>query len=218
MAERRNLPKIVSIVKYHNDGRLTAPAAARNAKPIIQLVRKTVTKPGNALEIASGTGQHIVKLASALPFLNWQPSDVDITRLNSIKSWSNDQYLKNLRPPCILDATEEGWSKKHRDQDLILLVNLLHLISIKETKILIKEISKALAPKGLSIIYGPFMRNGKLISKGDMEFHYSLINADLNLGYKNDIDILNLFSEAGLVHLNTEQMPANNLAFISKKP
>ena len=139
MAERRNLPNTVSIVKYNNDGRLTAPAAARNAKPIIQLVRKTVTKPGNALEIASGTGQHIVKLASALPFLNWQPSDVDITRLNSIQSWSNDQNLKNLRPPCILDATEEGWSEKHRDQDLILLVNLLHLISIKETKILVKE-------------------------------------------------------------------------------
>ena len=218
MAERRNLPNTVSIVKYNNDGRLTAPAATRNAKPIIQLLRKTVTKPGKALEIASGTGQHIVKLASALPFLNWQPSDVDITRLNSIKSWSNDQNLKNLKPPRILDATEEGWSEKHRDQDLILLVNLLHLISIKETKILVKEISKALAPKGLSIIYGPFMRSGKLISKGDMEFHYSLINADLNLGYKNDIDILNLFSEAGLVHLNTEQMPANNLAFISKKP
>ena len=68
MAERRNLPKIVSIVKYNNDGRLTAPAAARNAKPIIQLVRKTVTKPGNALEIARGTGQHIVKLASAVRF------------------------------------------------------------------------------------------------------------------------------------------------------
>ena len=181
-------------------------------------MRKTVTKPGNALEIASGTGQHIVKLASALPFLNWQPSDVDITRLNSIKSWSNDQNLKNLRPPCILDATEEGWSKKHRDQDLILLVNLLHLISIKETKILIKEISKALAPKGLSIIYGPFMRSGELISKSDMEFHHSLINTDPDLGYKNDVDMLNLFGKAGLVHLSTNKMPANNLAFITQKP
>ena len=122
MAERRNLPKIVSIVKYHNDGRLTAPAAARNAKPIIQLVRKTVTKPGNALEIASGTGQHIVKLASALPFLNWQPSDVDKARLKSILCWSNDNNLNNLKPPCLLDATMEDWSEEHRDQDLILLL------------------------------------------------------------------------------------------------
>ena len=218
MAQYQNLPKTSSVVNDKNEGRLNAPSAVRNAKPIIQLVRKTVTKPGNALEIASGTGQHIVKLASALPFLNWQPSDVDNARLKSILCWSNDNNLNNLKPPCLLDATMEDWSEEHRDQDLILLINLLHLISIKETKVLVKEISKALARKGLSIIYGPFMRSGKLISKSDMEFHHSLINIDPNLGYKNDVDMLNLFSEVGLVHLNTERMPANNLAFVLQKP
>ena len=218
MAQYQNLPKTSSVVNDKNEGRLNAPSAVRNAIPIIQLVRKTVTKPGNALEIASGTGQHIVKLASALPFLNWQPSDVDKARLKSILCWSNDNNLNNLKPPCLLDATMEDWSEEHRDQDLILLINLLHLISIKETKVLVKEISKALARKGLSIIYGPFMRSGKLISKSDMEFHHSLINTDPNLGYKNDADMLNLFSEVGLVHLNTEQMPANNLAFVLQKP
>ena len=218
MAQYQNLPKTSSVVNDKNEGRLNAPSAVRNAKPIIQLVRKTVTKPGNALEIASGTGQHIVKLASALPFLNWQPSDVDKARLKSILCWSNDNNLNNLKPPCLLDATMEDWSEEHRDQALILLINLLHLISIKETKVLVKEISKALARKGLSIIYGPFMRSGKLISKSDMEFHHSLINTDPNLGYKNDVDMLNLFSEVGLVHLNTERMPANNLAFVLQKP
>jgi len=218
MAQYQNLPKTSSVVNDKNEGRLNAPSAVRNAIPIIQLVRKTVTKPGNALEIASGTGQHIVKLASALPFLNWQPSDVDKARLKSILCWSNDNNLNNLKPPCLLDATMEDWSEEHRDKDLILLINLLHLITIKETKVLVKEISKALARKGLSIIYGPFMRSGKLISKSDMEFHHSLINTDPNLGYKNDVDMLNLFSEVGLVHLNTEQMPANNLAFVLQKP
>ena len=218
MAQHQNLPMKSSVINYKNGGRLNAPSAVRNAKPIIQLVRKTVTKPGNALEIASGTGQHIVKLASALPFLNWQPSDVDKARLKSILCWSNDNNLNNLKPPCLLDATMEDWSEEHRDQDLILLINLLHLISINETKVLVKEISKALARKGLSIIYGPFKRSGKLISKSDMEFHHSLINTDPNLGYKNDADMLNLFSEVGLVHLNTEQMPANNLAFVLQKP
>ena len=218
MAQYQNLPKTSSVVNDKNEGRLNAPSAVRNAIPIIQLVRKTVTKPGNALEIASGTGQHIVKLASALPFLNWQPSDVDKARLKSILCWSNDNNLNNLKPPCLLDATMEDWSEEHRDKDLILLINLLHLITIKETKVLVKEISKALARKGLSIIYGPFMRSGKLISKSDMEFHHSLINTDPNLGYKNDVDMLNLFSEVGLVHLNTERMPANNLAFVLQKP
>ena len=82
----------------------------------------------------------------------------------------------------------------------------------------IRDRSKALTPKGLSIIYGPFMRKGKLISKNDMEFHHSLINSDPDLGYKNDVDMLDLFREAGLVHLSTKKMPANNLAFITQKP
>ena len=218
MAHRKNLPATACVTNLEADGRLSAPSALRNAEPIVELVREIAIKPGNALEIASGTGQHVVKLAAALPFLNWQPSDVDETRIKSIRCWSNDHHLTNLNPPCLLDATKEGWAAEHHDQDLILLVNLLHLISIEETKILVKEVSKALAPKGVSIIYGPFMRSGELISKSDMEFHHSLINTDPDLGYKNDLDMLNLFGEAGLVHLSTNKMPANNLAFITQKP
>ena len=217
MGHRQNLPKTASVANYESDGRLNAPSAVRNAEPIVELVRKTAIKSGNALEIASGTGQHVVKLASALPHLNWQPSDVDEARIKSIRCWSDDQHLTNLKPPCLLDATTEGWATEHHGQDFILLVNLLHLISTKETKILVKEMSKALASNGLSIIYGPFMRSGKLISKNDMEFHHSLINADPDLGYKNDVDMLNLFGEEGLVHVSTEKMPANNLAFILQK-
>ena len=217
MGHRQNLPKTASVAHYECDGRLNAPSAVRNAEPIVELVRKTAIKSGNALEIASGTGQHVVKLASALPHLNWQPSDVDETRIKSIRCWSDNQHLTNLKPPCLLDATTKGWATEHYGQDFILLVNLLHLISTKETKILVREMSKALASNGLSIIYGPFMRSGKLISKNDMEFHHSLINTDPDLGYKNDLDMLNLFDEAGLVHLSTEKMPANNLAFILQK-
>ena len=218
MVHRKNLPATACVANLEADGRLNAPSALRNADPIVELVREIAIKPGNALEIASGSGQHVVKLAAALPLLNWQPSDVDETRIKSIRCWSNDHHLTNLNPPCLLDATKEGWAEEHHGQDLILLVNLLHLISIEETKILVNEVSKALAPKGVLIIYGPFMRSGELISKGDMEFHHSLINTDPDLGYKNDLDMLNLFGEAGLVHLSTNKMPANNLAFITQKP
>ena len=218
MGHHQNLPEAASLANYESDGRLNAPSAVRNAEHIVELVKKTVCKSGNALEIASGTGQHIVKLASALPLLNWQPSDVDEARIKSINCWSDDQHLTNLKPPCLLDATSKGWSAEHHSQDLILVVNLLHLISTKEIKILVKEMSKAMASKGFSIIYGPFMRNGKLISKSDIEFHHSLINTNPDLGYKNDVDMLNLFGDAGLIHLSTEKMPANNLAFILQKP
>ena len=218
MAHRENLPATACVANFESDGRLNAPSAFRNAESIVELVKKAPIKSGNALEIASGTGQHVVKLAAALPLLNWQPSDVDEIRIKSIRRWSDDQHLKNLKPPCLLDATTEGWAAEHHGQDLILLVNLLHLISTQETKILVEEMSKALNSNGLSIIYGPFMRSGKLTSKSDMEFHQSLINTDPDLGYKNDVDMLNLFGEAGLIHLSTENMPANNLADIFQNP
>ena len=200
--------------------RLTSAAAQRNEEVILEQLRQVLPEHGIVLEIASGTGQHIVQLAFALPHLIWQPSDADEARVKSIRRWSVDQYqyLTNLKPPCLLDATAEGWAAEYHDQDLILLVNLLHLISTKETKILVEEMSKALTSNGLSIIYGPFMRSGKLTSKSDIQFHQSLINADPDLGYKNDVDMLNLFGEAGLMHLSTENMPANNLAFILQKP
>ena len=218
MGHRKTSPTSAFVTNMKGDGRLNAPSAVRNAEHIVELVSNTAIKSGNALEIASGTGQHVVKLATALPLLNWQPSDVDETRIKSIRCWSDDYHLTNLKPPCLLDATKEGWAAEHHGQCLILLVNLLHLISFEETKILVKEVSKALSPKGLSIIYGPFMRSGELISKSDVEFHHSLIKTDPDLGYKNDVDMLDLFREAGLVHLSTNKMPANNLAFITQKP
>jgi hypothetical protein len=172
---------------------------------------------GQALEIASGTGQHIVKLATARPKLSWQPSDIDPLRITSIETWSNDKILANLKPPVLLDATEVGWGTEHADQNFILVVNFLHLISEAEAKTMIGEISLALAPGGRSIIYGPFKRDGKLTSTGDEFFDQSLKEADPEIGYKNDTWMIDQFKEARIALLKIENMPANNLAFIVEK-
>ena len=94
----------------------------------------------------------------------------------------------------------------------------MHLISKDEAKILITEIASALAPGGRSIIYGPFKRNGKLTSTGDETFHQRLIQADPQIGYKNDAWMTAQFKDAKLRLLKVALMPANNLAFISEKP
>ena len=134
MGHRKNPPTSAYVKNMEGDSRLNAPSAVRNAEHIVELVTNTAIKSGNALEIASGTGQHVVKLAAALPLLNWQPSDVDETRIKSIRCWSDDHHLTNLKSPCLLDATKKGWAADHYGQDLILLVNLLHLISYEEQK------------------------------------------------------------------------------------
>jgi len=196
---------------------LHSPAAERNLTQILDIVRSYSPKSGKALEIASGTGQHIMELAVAFPGLDWQPSDIDETRLNSISSRSFQKPLPNLLPPVRLDATDKHWSVLFPNQDFILLVNLLHLVSESEVKAIVDGISQSLVHEGRCVIYGPFMRNGVLISTGDTAFHQSLKAADPDIGYKDDVWMIDLFCQQKLDAVKILEMPANNLAFVLER-
>ena len=196
---------------------IVSPSAEKNMFHIVNLVSQTLIKSGNSLEIASGSGQHIVQLASSLPNYIWQPTDVDQKRITSIDHRTKDNIHKNIKPARYLDATQVGWSLNYPNQNFILLINLLHLISWKKTKILINEIFQSLSLDGILILYGPFMRDGKLTSKGDIEFHKNILEKDSTLGYKDNKEIKNYLLKMGFTHLNTVKMPANNLAFIFQK-
>jgi hypothetical protein len=217
MVLRKNIPSTASVVQEKSDGCLHSPAAARNSAQIIELVCNYAPVNGNALEIASGTGQHIVELAAAVPSLVWQPSDIDETRLNSIATRSLAKQLPNLLPPIRLDVTDKGWSALCPNQDFIVLVNLLHLVSAAEVRAIISGISQSLAEDGRCVIYGPFMRNGVLSSSGDKAFHQSLIEADPDIGYKDDTWMLDLFRQQSLKIIKILEMQANNLAFVMEK-
>ena len=217
MVFNKNIEEInVPIIDVN--GRLYSPSAERNCSTIVGLILKNIPKYGQALEIASGTGQHIIQLGSQFSNISWQPSDMDKRLIESIKGWTSENMNQNIKPPCYLDATKVGWSVKHPKQNFILVINLLHLISLNQTKILLSEAFKSLAPAGFLMIYGPFMRNGKLTSEGDINFHKNIRERDINLGYKNDIGLLKLFLKLGFMIVKTVEMPANNLAFIVKKP
>ena len=54
---------------------LTSPSVARNRDPILAILRRVLPQAGIVLEIASGTGEHAVHFATALPHLTWQPTD-----------------------------------------------------------------------------------------------------------------------------------------------
>ena len=217
MALRRSIPVTASVVRKMDGDRLHSPAAEKNVSHITELVCCVSPKNGTALEIASGTGQHIIELAAAIPNLTWQPSDVDTDRLKSIVSWSYGKQLPNLLPPIKLDVTDEGWSTSCPYQNFILLVNLLHLVSESEAKVIIGGISQSLMLGGRCVIYGPFMRDGFLTSDGDKCFHQSLVEADPDIGYKDDKWLLDLCEGHNLEIIKIENMPANNLAFVIEK-
>ena len=218
MTTRRTLPPEASVAEGGEGAKLHAPSAARNAGPIAEALCRIAPATGTALELASGTGQHVVAFARALPGLDWQPSEIDSLRRASIDAWTASVNAPNLRKPIALDATAPGWGGEHAGQDLILLVNLLHLISTDEARALIAEAAQALAPDGRFVIYGPFLRAGEAISEGDASFDASLRAQDPEIGYKDDFDVIDWLQDAGLTLVDLVEMPANNLSIVTRRP
>ena len=196
------------------DGRLSAPAAARNMAPIQACLARHLPERGRVLEIASGTGQHCVAYARAFPDLIWQPSDVDPERLHSIRAWQKEEALGNLLPPLQLDATAP-WPKQDVAPDVILIINLLHLLSSSAAKAVLRSAAQALGKRGSVFIYGPFRTGGAFRSVGDKRFHKLLIDQDPAIGYKDLEWVTEIFHSAGLGSSTIYEMPANNLAIVA---
>jgi len=198
-------------------GKLYAPSAARNTESLCQTISSIVPPTGNALEIASGTGQHIVAFAAAMPAFHWHPSEVEQVRLNSIAAYIFESGLSNIAPPLKLNATQPGWGDTIAPKDLILTANLFHLISAVEVSVLLEEAAKALVQRGLLCVYGPFKRDGELTSEGDTQFDASLRTSDPEIGYKDDAWIKSEGKKANLEFTQAIDMPANNLALVFQR-
>ena len=82
-----------------------APAVARNRDPILAVLRRVLPARGTLLEVASGSGEHAVYFAAALPRLTWQPTDRDADALASIAAHRGLARLANLLPALALDVT-----------------------------------------------------------------------------------------------------------------
>ena len=211
-------PSNASIATPDESGKLFAPSAARNAKVLCDLVASNAPSSGRALEIASGTGQHIVTFAKAMPAIHWQPSEVDPLRLHSIQAYVRESGLSNVAEPIALNASQPSWGDTVDPSDIILVTNLLHLISKEEVTTLLKNAARALTSSGSLFLYGPFKRGGKLISEGDAKFDADIRASDPDIGYKDDTWIKSVSNQMGLALVNKHEMPANNLVLIFQNP
>lgn len=218
MPHKTSLPHSPLSPQTREDDRLFAASAQRNCDPILRVILDYVGETGTGLEIASGTGEHICALAKALPKITWQPSDPDLQRRQSIAAHVSAEGLQNVRPALDLDAAQQGWAKIHGNNDLILLVNLLHLIPTHAAQAVISEAAQALSPTGIFFLYGPFLRDGRASSPGDAEFHRSLQDQNPEIGYKDIADVLRWLQNAGLTVGSPMAMPANNLFILSRQP
>lgn len=197
------------------DGRRHAPSAIRNQDVILDVLRGEAPAKGKLLEIASGSGQHAVAGARALPGLIWQPSDANPDNLISINAWRAHDPQPNLRLGVVLDAASPGWAADWPAQDIVLIINLLHLIPSDLASAILSQSALALAHNGKLMVYGPFLRDGQTTSDGDAAFDASLRAQDASIGYKDLAWVGAQFTAAGLT-VRIIQMPANNLMLVGQ--
>lgn len=205
------------------DGRLSAPSALRNRDAIAMALAQIAPAQGRALEIASGTGEHVIMFAAAMPELSWHPSDPAPDRRASIAAWATLTGLPNIAPPLDLDACIPGWASRTGPHDLVFAANLLHLVTDAQARACLAEMARALAPGGRAAIYGPFLRDGRTTSPGDAAFHASLQATmpgpdGARIGYKDVAMVHATWAAAGLRPDPPRPMPANNLLLSARKP
>jgi len=218
MTTRRTLPPTASVAHAGEGAKMYAPSAERNAAAITEALCEIAPETGHALEIASGTGQHVAAFAAAMPGLIWQPTEIDAARRASIDAYAAEAGLSNLHAAMALDATGAGWGEAQAGQGLIVLINLLHLISTPEARRIVAEAAQALGPGGRFALYGPFLRDGQATSEGDARFHASLAAQDPAIGYKDLAEVEGWLREAGLTLHPVRPMPANNLFLVAARP
>lgn len=195
---------------------LSAPAAERNQNAIQSALAKALPKQGQVLEIASGTGQHIAAFARAFPDLQWHPSDVSAERFEAVHGWRAASGAANLSEPVLLDACAAGWARKWAPLDVVLVVNLLHLVSDAQMAVFLDEAHRVLRQGGVLAIYGPFLRDGQTTSPGDQDFHRQLRAQDCAIGYK-DLSVVCSVLRALDFSVDVTEMPANNLFVMGQK-
>lgn len=197
------------------DGRLVSPSADRNKGPILAVLERILPPTGTVLEIASGTGQHVVYFARALRHLTWQPSDVDEECLRSISAWVSAQRLPNIRPPIELDVRALPWPLGA--VDAIVCANLLHIAPWPVVPALFAGAGAALRASGPLYLYGPYSLQGRHTAPSNEAFDRALRAYDSGWGVRDLAEVARVADEHGFELAETAEMPANNLSVVFRK-
>ncbi len=104
---------------------LVAPAVARNRDAILGVLRSVLPPTGLVLEVASGSGEHAVHFAAALPGLRWQPTDPAPAALRSIAAHTRAARLANVLSPLALDSAAPDWPITHAEA--VMAINMVHI-------------------------------------------------------------------------------------------
>lgn len=189
-----------------------ASAAERNRGPVLGVLERILPKQGTVLEIASGTGHHVVWFAERLPRLTWQPSDLDAHCRTNIAGWTVDSGLTNILPPREIDASADDWGIN--GIQAVLCSNMIHIAPWPATQGLIAGAGRLLATRQPLFLYGPFSRGGRHSAPSNQSFDESLRARNPDWGVRDLDEIAALAEERGFTLDEIVEMPANNLSVV----
>lgn len=195
------------------------PATARNRDAILAVLKEHLPDTGTVLEIASGSGEHAVHFATALPGLSFQPTDIDPAGRASIAAHTAGSGLSNVRPPLDVDVTKAGWEMALSDAGItaVLCINMIHISPWSAAEGLVRGTGKLLARGGVLYLYGPYHMGGEPTAPSNAAFDESLRARNPDWGVRHLEDVTALAADNGLEHRTTVEMPANNLSVVFER-
>ena len=197
------------------DDRQYAPATLRNRDFILDVLRDVLPTTGVILEIASGSGEHIVYFAGHLPALVFQPSDPDPDALSSIAAWVSAAGVTNVRAPIALDASHSVWPIASADG--IICINMVHISRWEATLGLING-AAAILPSGSPFyLYGPYLREGFASAPSNRAFDRSLRDRNPCWGLRRLEAVDAMAQSVGFSAPVITEMPANNLSVMFRR-
>jgi SAM-dependent methyltransferase len=203
----------------HADGRLDAAAFHRNHGPIWAALSPYLKDArDDALELGSGTGQHVAEFARQSPALTWWPTDVNDNHLRSIEAWRAHAGLANLRSPLRIDLMTRDWPLAALglpgEFTAMFCANVIHIAPWPVAEGLLALAGQHLRPDGRLFLYGPFMREGQHTAPSNAAFDEGLRRSDPRWGVRDITDLRDVAAAQGLRHADTIAMPANNLILV----
>lgn len=176
---------------------------------------------GLVLEIASGSGEHVVGFAAAFPELVWQPTDPDEESLRSITAWAawaadaECSDRANLRAAQRLDVREWPWPVLRADA--IVCINMIHIAPWEACLGLMRGAGELLRPGAPLYLYGPMKVDGRCTTESNEAFDASLRARDPSWGIRDIEDVAAAGRARGLELSRVLAMPANNFSLVLRR-
>ena len=197
------------------DHRQYAPATLRNRDFILDVLRDVLPTTGVILEIASGSGEHVVHFARNLPSLVFQPSDPEPDALLSVAAWMKAAEVTNVRAPIVLDASRSLWPIASADG--IICINMVHISPWDASVGLIRGAAAILPPGSPLYLYGPYKRKGFATALSNQAFDGNLRDRNPTRGLRDLEAVAAIAQSAGFSIPDITEMPANNLSIVFRR-